>query len=81
MNIWSISRRGGYSEYKVQYIEKIPIKTITEKEQKPFKEYVEQVLKQRNNHKDTSDLESQIDQLVYQLYDLSEEEIKIVEGT
>lgn len=29
---------------------------------------------------DTSDLESQIDQLVYQLYNLTPEEIKIVEG-
>jgi hypothetical protein len=29
---------------------------------------------------DTTDLENQIDQLVYQLYDMTEEEIKIVEG-
>ena len=29
---------------------------------------------------DTSKLESEIDQLVYQLYGLTEEEIKIVEG-
>ncbi len=29
---------------------------------------------------DTTDLKSQIDQLVYQLYHLTEEEIKIVEG-
>ena len=29
---------------------------------------------------DTTDLEAQIDQLVYQLYDLTEEEIKIIEG-
>lgn len=29
---------------------------------------------------DTNDLETQIDQLVYELYGLTEEEIKIVEG-
>jgi hypothetical protein len=29
---------------------------------------------------DTSELESEIDQLVYELYGLTEEEIKIVEG-
>ncbi|MCG9899571.1 MAG: DUF559 domain-containing protein [Hydrotalea sp.] len=80
MNIWSISRRGGYLEYKVQYIEKIPIKNISEKEQKPFIELVEKILKGRKNENDTSDLEYQIDQLVYQLYELTEEEIKIVEG-
>jgi adenine-specific DNA-methyltransferase len=29
---------------------------------------------------DTTNLENQIDQLVYKLYDLTEKEIKIVEG-
>lgn len=37
-----------------------------------------QMLTQEN--KDTTDLENQIDQLVYQLYELTEEEIKIVEN-
>jgi hypothetical protein len=80
MNIWSISRRGGYLEYKVQYIEKIPIKNIPEKEQKPFTDIVERILTVRKNGGDTADLENQIDQMVYQLYDLTEDEIKIVEG-
>ncbi|MBX2931555.1 MAG: class I SAM-dependent DNA methyltransferase [Chitinophagaceae bacterium] len=80
MNIWSISRRGGYLEYKVQYIEKIPIKNISEKEQRPFIDLVERILVERKNDNDTTDLENQIDQLVYQLYELTEEEIKIVEG-
>jgi len=79
MNIWSISRRGGYLEYKVQYIEKIPIKNISEKEQKPFIDLVEKVLAGRVNDNDTSDLENQIDQMVYQLYNLTKEEINIIE--
>ncbi|MFN6340761.1 MAG: Eco57I restriction-modification methylase domain-containing protein [Bacteroidota bacterium] len=37
-------------------------------------------LKKQNPSADTTDLENQIDQLVYQLYGLTEEEIKIVEG-
>ena len=37
-------------------------------------------IKKQNPHSDTSYLENQIDQLVYQLYNLTEEEIKIVEG-
>ncbi len=79
MNIWSISRRGGYLEYKVQYIEKIPIKNISKRKQKPFIELVEKVLAGRNNDNDTTELENQIDQLVYELYGLSEEEIRIIE--
>ncbi len=36
--------------------------------------------KKQNPSSDTIDLENQIDQLVYQLYDLTEEEIKIIEN-
>lgn len=44
---------------------------------------VDQILtaKEDNPEADTSDLEAQIDQLVYELYGLSEEEIEIVEGS
>jgi hypothetical protein len=38
-------------------------------------------LKARDKKSDISQLETQIDQLVYQLYDLTEEEIAIVEGS
>ncbi|MCC7332184.1 MAG: hypothetical protein IT232_06205 [Flavobacteriales bacterium] len=37
-------------------------------------------IKQANNSADTTDFENQIDQLVYQLYELTEEEIKIIEN-
>jgi hypothetical protein len=37
-------------------------------------------LKKQNPSADTSDLENQIDQLVYQLYELSEGEINIIEN-
>lgn len=82
MNIWSISRRGGYLEYKVQYVEKIPIKNISPKDQKPFIDLVTQILaaKKQDPNADTSALEKEIDQMVYQLYDLTNEEIKLVEG-
>jgi len=36
--------------------------------------------KKRNPQANTSKYEKEIDNLVYQLYDLTEEEIKIVEG-
>ncbi|MGH2643040.1 MAG: TaqI-like C-terminal specificity domain-containing protein [Chitinophagaceae bacterium] len=38
-------------------------------------------IKGSNSQSDTTSLENQIDQLVYQLYDLTEEEIKIIENT
>ncbi|EDN66865.1 Tgh124 [Beggiatoa sp. PS] len=43
---------------------------------------VNQILaaKKHNQKADTSKLEAEIDQLVYKLYGLTEEEIRIVEG-
>jgi adenine-specific DNA-methyltransferase len=60
----------------------IPLIEIPKHQQQPFIEKVDQILalKKQNPAADTTDLENQIDQLVYQLYELTEEEIKIVEG-
>jgi adenine-specific DNA-methyltransferase len=80
MKIWSISRRGGYLEYKVQYIEKIPIKNISIKDQQPFVDLVNRIISCKNELLDSRAYEDEIDQLVYKLYGLTEEEIKIVEG-
>jgi hypothetical protein len=69
--------RGGYFRFIRQYLEQIPIvKTNV------LEEIVLKVIKEKelNPSTDTTVLENQIDQLVYQLYGLTEEEIKIVEG-
>ncbi len=44
MNQFAISRRGGYLEYKVQYIEKIPIKESSAENKQPFTIRVEKIL-------------------------------------
>ena len=41
---------------------------------------VDEILCSKKNNNETSNLEGEIDQLVYQLYDLTEEEIEIIEG-
>lgn len=58
---------------------KLPIKKP--ESQKSFVNLVDKILavKSKNPETDTSALEKQIDELVYKLYDLTEEEIKIVE--
>ena len=64
------------------YFDNIPIPQIPEREQFPFVDIVNQILttKKANPQADTSALEAEIDQLVYKLYDLTPEEIRIVEG-
>jgi hypothetical protein len=63
-------------------LRKLPIPLLDEIKQKPVIELVDQILltKKSNPLSDTSALESEIDRLVYELYGLTEEEIRIVEG-
>jgi hypothetical protein len=72
---------GGRKRYTKQYVEQNPIPIITEKEQQPFINKVDQILslKKDNPEADTTVLEREIDDMVYALYGLSEEEISIVE--
>jgi type II restriction/modification system DNA methylase subunit YeeA len=64
------------------YFDNIPIPAITKEEQEPFIKIVDQILdlKKENPSHDTSALEAEIDKMVYALYGLTEEEVKIVEG-
>lgn len=44
MNKIAISRRGGYNEYKVQYLSKIPLKDIQDSEKKQYREVVDIII-------------------------------------
>lgn len=68
-----------------QYVEKLPIPKITEINQSTADKIialVERILEQKeqNPKADTSAQESEIDKLVYTLYNLTDEEIKIIEN-
>jgi hypothetical protein len=75
----SNSIRGGYLRFFTSYMEASPIPKNLE----IFEPLVEEILetKKQNPSADTTALEAQIDQLVYQLYELTEEEIEIIENT
>jgi hypothetical protein len=74
------SKQGGFYEFKPMYVSQIPI--VATDNTKPIEKLVERTLaaKRADPQADTSGLEKEIDQLVYQLYGLTEDEIKIVEG-
>jgi adenine-specific DNA-methyltransferase len=63
-----------------QYVEILPIPKLSSLEQKPFIALVNKILKAKKAGQDTHDLETQIDNLVYDLYGLTEQERAIVEG-
>ena len=73
-------RKGEMLELYQEPLSKIPISKIPESEQQPFIELVDKILLDKKAGRDTKELEEKIDQLVYKLYELTEEEIKLVEG-
>ncbi|MGN8369014.1 class I SAM-dependent DNA methyltransferase [Helicobacter pylori] len=79
---------GGLGEsgyrYKKAFIERLPIPQITEKNQEladKITDGAKQILalKEKDPKANTQRLEKEIDALVYQLYNLTDEEIKIIE--
>jgi adenine-specific DNA-methyltransferase len=66
-----------------EYFDSIPIIKLESYEMQKYIDLHDQItlLKNQSSDNDTSDLESQIDNLVYQLYDLTEEEINIIENS
>ena len=75
--------RGGYITCTKQYVENLPIKMIDSPSQLPFITLANKILsiKKTNPTADTTALEAEIDALVYQLYGLTEDEIKLVEAS
>jgi len=79
---WTINPERGevLAEVKAIHLDQLPIKEIEQSKQQPFIDLVDQILAAKQQGKDTKDFEKLVDQMVYKLYDLTEEEIKIVEG-
>ncbi len=73
---------GKQPQIRLGDLKTLPIKIADIKTQEKIEMLVDQILtkKQSKPDTDTTALEAQIDQLVYQIYDLTEEEIKIVES-
>ncbi|MFL0684185.1 MAG: class I SAM-dependent DNA methyltransferase [Algoriphagus aquaeductus] len=74
--------RGGYLRFIRQYLAQIPIIEPSSQVREMIVSLVDQTIetKKQDPTSDISTLEAEIDQLVYELYGLSEEEIGIVEG-
>jgi hypothetical protein len=78
------SSENEYTYASKENMEKVPIPAITPANEsivKQIENFVETILstKHQNLNADISHLEREIDQLVYRLYDLTEEDIKVIE--
>jgi hypothetical protein len=66
-----------WKKYKIEFL---PIPKIHKYQAHPFSELVDKILIKKERGENTSVEEHQIDEMVYNLYGLTEEEIRIVEG-
>ncbi|MBI9073719.1 MAG: N-6 DNA methylase [Melioribacteraceae bacterium] len=71
-------RAGDYHIYP-EHIRNIPIPHLLIKKQKPFIVLVKKILDLKSEGKDTTALEQQIDNLVYKLYELTYDEVKVID--
>jgi len=75
-------RKGNALELYQKPLSEIPIKVISESMQLPFIELVDKIIAKKHEdlHAEISNLEREINQMVYRLYGLTSEEIKLVES-
>lgn len=84
LNLSAIANKDDFRQTTLAELRKIPIPRINENNKQianKIESFVNQILaaKKSNPSTDTSNLEAEIDKLVYKLYGLTDEEIKIVE--
>ncbi|MBC1196026.1 Eco57I restriction-modification methylase domain-containing protein [Microcystis aeruginosa BLCCF158] len=72
------SKQGGFFEFKPMYVSQIPVVDIDNTQKQAIESLVKQCLEAKG--KEVKELETKINQIVYELYGLSEEEIRIIEG-
>lgn len=88
INYWYLSKfetthmAGGYIRFDIPYLKQMPIPKISLQQQQRIVNLVDEITRKKalNHSSNTSELEREIDVLVYELYGLTEEEIKVVEG-
>ena len=73
----------GLAQWKKFAVERIPAPMVNIEEQRPFVIVLERILAERENNPSsaTSNLEAEIDRLVYDLYELSAPEVAFLEST
>ena len=80
-NRFSTKKTDVFPEIQTYLFEQLPIVEINETDQQLIVTLVNQILsaKQENHQADTTNLENQIDILVYKLYNLTYDEVKIID--
>jgi hypothetical protein len=68
-----VTRNGGYFEYKPMFVEKLPVPIISDNEQNSFNDLVD-ILNTNKKTDVTCEVESKIDEMIFEIYNLTSEE-------
>jgi hypothetical protein len=81
INISSIATKDDFRQTTLSELREIPIPIANQQKKKVLIENVDEILnlKKQDNNSNTESFEKDIDRLVYELYDLNDEEISIIE--
>lgn len=74
------SSKGIFPKLLIDDIKRLPIIDADKETISKINKLVKSILSKKENNEDTNSIQKEIDNLVYELYNLSNEEIKIVEG-
>lgn len=74
------AKKDDFTQITLSDIRQLPVPEIKNNITDAISEKVADVLKKKKSSMNTTELENQIDQLIYQLYGLTDEEIKIIEN-
>ena len=79
---WYFRKTSTNNHVNIYEIEQLPIPPTNKNQQRPIIALVDKILaaKEKDPQADTSELEGKIDEKVYELYGLTDEEVKVVEG-
>ncbi len=72
--------KGGRLELRAVHVQTLPIKKISPEAQAPFIKLVDEILRLKKQGEGTTEQENKIDEMVYDLYELTEDEKRIVKG-
>lgn len=76
---WMGKRKGELLELYFEPLQFIPIKKCANQTQQIFIEKTEQILTHKSDGKDTAKLEKQMNNMLYKLYELTYEEVKVID--
>ncbi|QGW27168.1 DUF7149 domain-containing protein [Phnomibacter ginsenosidimutans] len=73
-------KAGGYFSMSSTFVDKLPIMKPSMSVQEQIANLISEILKQERSSNEQMILEKEVDKLIYQLYELTEEEIQIIEN-